>query len=161
MFHAEDEPGGEPGASDWFELPADDTAPGIARGTARRLVGRWAVGAVVEPLMLIVSELVANAVRHGHPPIRLLLQRVGRGVRVDVHDEAPLAGPMKGLNERVRLPSAKAQGGRGLFLVHALSAEHGVEHIPDDGKRIWAVVEPEQPGSHRAEPSPGEDSPPA
>jgi hypothetical protein len=35
--------------------------------------------AVVEPVTLFASELVSNAVRHGKPPIQLLLRRVGRG----------------------------------------------------------------------------------
>jgi anti-sigma regulatory factor (Ser/Thr protein kinase) len=150
---------GRPGAADWSELPDDLTAPGIARSTARRFVSHWGARAVVEPLVLIVSELVANAVRHGRPPIQLMLQRVGRGVRVDVHDEAPASGVMQRFDGPVDLPRAAAQGGRGLPLVHALSAKHGVDNIPDDGKRIWAVVEPGPPSRRASGAGSSEGSP--
>src|SRR5215203_5135149 len=85
--------GDGPGARERYDLPNDVSAAGIARDKARRFVTRLRMDAVVEPLTLIVSELVSNAVRHGKPPIQLLLRRAGRGVRVDVHDEAPSYGP--------------------------------------------------------------------
>ena len=53
--------------SESFALPADATAAGIARGHARRLLRRWSLGSLVEPVSLVVSELVGNAVRHGAP----------------------------------------------------------------------------------------------
>ena len=140
--------GDQSDASERHDLPNDVSAAGIARDKARRFVGRARLEAVVEPLTLVVSELVANAVRHGKPPIQLLLRRVGRGVRVDVHDEAPGYGPMKDIDGQVRRPDLDAQGGRGRFLVDALSARHGVQEIPDDGKEVWAVVEPDSPEDH-------------
>jgi hypothetical protein len=42
------------------------------------------------------------------------------------------------------LPGPNAPGGRGRFLVDALSTKHGVNQIPDDGKEIWAVIEPDR-----------------
>jgi anti-sigma regulatory factor (Ser/Thr protein kinase) len=136
-------PSDEPGAPERYDLPDDVSAPSIARDKARRFVGRLRMDAVVEPVTLIVSELVSNAVRHGKPPIQLLLQRVGRGVRVDVHDEAPDAGPTKDLDGPATLPGPDAEGGRGRFLVDALSARHGVNEVPDDGKEVWAEIEPD------------------
>jgi anti-sigma regulatory factor (Ser/Thr protein kinase) len=62
--------GDEPGATKRHDLPDDVSAAGLARDKARRFVGRLRMEAVVEPLTLIVSELVSNAVRHGkttHP----------------------------------------------------------------------------------------------
>jgi anti-sigma regulatory factor (Ser/Thr protein kinase) len=122
-------------------LPADATAAGIARAQVRRVVLGWGLPSVIEPLTLIVSELVGNAVRYGRPPLALLVRRVGRGVRVDVHDELPGKEPA---------PSAtppndqNAEGGRGLFLVKALSDDTGVEQISHDGKRVWAIVEADE-----------------
>jgi anti-sigma regulatory factor (Ser/Thr protein kinase) len=104
-------PGDEPDGPERYELPDDVSAASIARNKARRFVGRLRMDAVVEPVTLIVSELVSNAVRHGKPPIQLLLQRVGRGVRVDVHDEAPDAGPTKDLDGPATLPGPDAEGG--------------------------------------------------
>jgi anti-sigma regulatory factor (Ser/Thr protein kinase) len=138
-------PGDEPETSEQYDLPDDVSAAGIAREKARLFVGRLRMEAVVEPVTLIVSELVSNAVRHGKPPIQLLLQRVGRGVRVDVHDETPGAGPTEHLDGPAALPGPDAEGGRGRFLVEALSTRHGVNEIPDDGKEVWAEIEPDHP----------------
>jgi anti-sigma regulatory factor (Ser/Thr protein kinase) len=63
-------PGDERETSERHELPDEVSAAGLARDKARRFVGRLRMEAVVEPLTLIVSELVSNAVRHGkttHP----------------------------------------------------------------------------------------------
>src|SRR5215204_7563696 len=119
-------PRDEPGAQEHYTLPDDVSAAGIARDKARRFARRLRMDSVVEPLTLIVSELVSNAVRHGKPPVQLLLRRVGRGVRVDVHDEAPEAGPTNDLDGPATLPGPYAEGGRGRFLVDALSSRHGV-----------------------------------
>ena len=129
------------GDSGPFELPDDTTAPGLARAHTRRVLGRWPLPGVVEPLVLVVSELVTNAVRHGRPPVALWLRREGRGVRVDVHDESSAVGPVEGASPRVRA-DLDDEGGRGLPLIYAVSADHGVDQIPEDGKRVWAVVEP-------------------
>jgi anti-sigma regulatory factor (Ser/Thr protein kinase) len=114
----------------------------MARDHARQILARWSLPAAVEPLTLVVSELVGNAVRYGRPPFELLLRRVGRGVRVDVHDEAPGFGPVRTAGEMTQADPA-AEGGRGLPIIHAVSVDHGVDQIPDDGKRVWAVVDPE------------------
>jgi anti-sigma regulatory factor (Ser/Thr protein kinase) len=137
-------PGDQESWSERHDLPDDASAAGIARDKARRFVRRLRMDGVIEPLTLVVSELVGNAVRHGRPPVQLLIRRVGRGVRVDVHDEAPGTG-MDASEAPVPLPDLDAPGGRGRFLVDALSAKHGVHEIPDDGKEVWAVVEADEP----------------
>jgi hypothetical protein len=78
---------------------------------------------------------------------------------VDVHDEAPGAGPTTDLDRPATLPGPDAQGGRGRFLVDALSARHGVNEIPDDGKEVWAVVEPDRPQDRAAGTASPKDSP--
>jgi anti-sigma regulatory factor (Ser/Thr protein kinase) len=131
--------------SDDFEVPNDVNAAAQARSHTRLVLSRWSVPGVIEPLVLVVSELVTNAVRHGRPPVQLLLRRVGRGVRVDVHDESPAFRPAE--SARDWAPAAlEAEGGRGLPLIDNVSVDHGVDQIPDDGKRVWAVVDPEASG---------------
>ena len=108
----------------------------------------------MEPLQLVVSELVGNAVRHGRPPVQMWLRRVGRGVRVDVHDEAALVPPTS-----ATLSGVDAESGRGLFLVDAVSAESGVDEVEGDGKLTWARVEPDEPrvpAEQEAATAPGE-----
>lgn len=126
----------DPPADVQIDLPPDLTAAREARAAARRVLPRWRLGALLDPVLLVVSELVGNAVRHGRPPVNLRLRRVGRGVQVDVHDEEshpPGGGPA----------TRDAESGRGLLLVDAVAADSGVEHIDGDGKVVWARVEPE------------------
>ena len=125
-----------------LDLPADATAPAVARSHARETLRGWSLPGVLEPLVLVVSELVSNAVRHGRPPVGLLLRRVGKGVRVDVHDESSVFPRASDMDDRV-LADLDAEGGRGLPIVDAVSVDHGVDQIPDDGKNVWAVVDPE------------------
>ncbi len=132
-----------------FALPDDTTAPAKARAYTRVVLGGWSLPNVVEPLVLVVSELVTNAVRHGRPPVELLLRRVGRGVRVDVHDESSAFTPAESARDWVCADDLDAEGSRGLPLVAAASADHGVDQIADDGKRVWAVVDPEVDESAR------------
>jgi hypothetical protein len=116
------------------DLPPDLTAAREARAATRRVLPKWRLAALIDPVLLVVSELVGNAVRHGRPPVGLRLRKAGSGVRVDVHDDAPTA-PTPGD------PSSDAESGRGLLLVDAVAAESGVERIEGDGKVVWAKVE--------------------
>ena len=121
------------------ELPPDLTAARAARAATRHALPRWRLGNLLEPVLLVVSELVGNAVRHGKPPVDLRLRKTGSGVRVDVHDEAS-SPPQR--------PATAHDGesGRGMLLVDAVAAESGVEQIEGDGKVVWARVDPEPDG---------------
>ena len=116
-------------------LPPDRTAASVARARTRTVVGAWRLPGLLDPLLLVVSELVGNAVRHGRPPVAMLLRRTGPGVRVEVHDENASVPPAGG-----QLPDDGAESGRGGFLVDAVSDETGVEQVPGDGKVVWATV---------------------
>ena len=118
------------------ELPSDLTAAREARAAARRVLPHWRLSSLLEPVLLIVSELVGNAVRHGRPPVDLRLRRAGRGVRVDVHDD-------ESTPPATRTPAGDDESGRGLLLIDALATESGVELIEGDGKVVWARVDPE------------------
>ncbi|MDT7536499.1 MAG: hypothetical protein QOI82_84 [Actinomycetota bacterium] len=118
------------------DLPPDLTAAREARAATRRTLPRWSLNGLLDPVLLVVSELVGNAVRHGRPPVDLRLRKHGRGVRVGVHDEAPTA-------PTVQRAAQDAESGRGMVLVDAVAAETGVEQIEGDGKVVWARVEPE------------------
>ena len=115
------------------ELPADQSAPSAARRTTREALGRWQLPALVDQVVLVVSELVTNSVRYGRPPLRLVLTRRSRSVRVDVHD-AVASEP--------QLPDGQAsedgESGRGLLIVSAVADDVGVEQVPGDGKHVFA-----------------------
>ena len=87
--------------------------------------------AAIETVELLASEVVGNAARHAGGEITLHVRMVNRRVRVDVEDEAPGQLP----RPPVQI-DAVAPGGRGLWLLNALSDRWGWEPT-DDGKRVW------------------------
>ena len=125
-------------------LPPDLTAAREARAATKRILPGWRLGALLDSVLLVVSELVGNAVRHGRPPVDLRLRQAGRGVRIDVHDEE--AAPPSAAEL-----TADAESCRGLLLVEAVAVESGVEHLAGDGKVVWARVEPEPEPEPEAE----------
>ena len=70
----------------------------------------------------------------------------------------PRLHPQNDLDGPATLPGPDAEGGRGRFLVDALSSRHGVMEIPDDGKEVWAVIEPGRPQDRAAETESPQDS---
>lgn len=115
-------------------LPADAQAPAIAR----RQVSDHAVelpGAVVDDAMLLVSELVTNAVRHGEPHIVLRLRPHPPGIGVSVQDGG------QELPELPDEPDESRPGGRGLRIVDTLATEWGIEPA-SPGKVVWFELHP-------------------
>lgn len=94
-----------------------------------------------DDIVLIVAELTANAVRHGHVPGRDFRLRVhvtadGRTVRVEVTDTRA-----ERLPHRPSVPDTAGaeETGRGLLLVSRLAARWDWHPRPDGpGKTVWA-----------------------
>ena len=85
-----------------------------------------------DDLLLVVSEMVTNAVRHAEPPVELQIAATADRVVVAVADGSP-APPV------ARHAGEDAEGGRGMGLVDLLCSEHGVRADPP-GKKVWAAV---------------------
>jgi anti-sigma regulatory factor (Ser/Thr protein kinase) len=71
-----------------LELPPSTDSVPVARQFARRVAGDCS--ADVETLVLLVSEVVTNAVLHARSDIRLDVQSAEDLVRVEVHDASPI-----------------------------------------------------------------------
>jgi signal transduction histidine kinase len=108
---------------------------------------------VVDPLVLerVVSNLVANAVRYGAPPIRIVAQQRDRNLRVAVEDSGP--GVPKDLEGRIfdRFARGGGEGGHGLGLAiaRAYAQAHGGDLVYDSragGARFELVIPQERNG---------------
>ena len=109
--------------------PTTDSVP-VARRFARDQLR--SSGADVDTVVLLVSEVVTNAVLHARSDIQVTVDDLGAIARVEVRDASPLPPRM----HRFALESAT---GRGLRLLDQLSARWGAEHQPE-GKVVWFEV---------------------
>ncbi len=126
-----------------FTAPAVDASVPQARHAVRDLLLRQGVPVadeVVQGLLLIVSELVTNAVRHAALLSPVLGVEVAVGaewIRVSVEDNHPYR-PTALETDHART------GGRGLLLVREITREAGgaceVEHTVTGGKVVWATL---------------------
>ena len=121
----------EPVAYRRVEVPGGLTAPRQARTLARELLGPLLGDRRRHDLLVVVTEVVTNAVRHaGAGPgetVVLFLAAAERVVRVEVCDGGP------GFEPVVRKPGA--DGGFGLVLLNTLADRWGVS--VDRGTCVW------------------------
>jgi len=108
-----------------------------AAGRARRFVSAALAGGSFEQrtddAVLVVSEMVTNALLHAEPPVTVNLVQLEDALRIEVRDGA----------HRPVLAEAPASDdsmtGRGLAVVDALAARWGVDPEPE-GKLVWAEL---------------------
>jgi anti-sigma regulatory factor (Ser/Thr protein kinase) len=121
-----------------------------ARLHARHLVREWGLGSLAATAELLVSELVTNAVkamagRDDQPPVRLRLSCDYARVLIEVWDADPRPPEDPGTDG---LPDLEGEGGRGLFLVAALSSRWSWQLTQQPtGKVVWCEFEDDQPES--------------
>jgi anti-sigma regulatory factor (Ser/Thr protein kinase) len=113
--------------SDQVEIAADEQAPALARAFATQLLEAWNIGRAFELVLLIASELVTNAVKHGQSPITIRISTEGANVRVEVSD----------CGDATPVPRAPdANGGFGLLLINSVCTRWGVIKTAE-GKVVW------------------------
>ncbi len=123
-------------SASWF-LSRDLTEARNAREQVRKALIAWELGEHADITELIVSELVANAIRHGEGLIGVRVSHDGTNLRMEVHDD--------GVGRPVRRPvSADAESGRGLELVDGLLGMGGIRGVIDDdagdGKTVYVAI---------------------
>ncbi|MFG3150835.1 SpoIIE family protein phosphatase [Streptomyces sp. NPDC048219] len=126
-------------------LLGSSLAPGAARATVRAALADWAApglpgaqhltGHLVADALVVVSELVTNAVVHAGTDVEVVcrLEETGALV-VEVTDHHPARTPRGGDRET---PDETPEYGRGLGLVAALSEAWGITYRPGT-KTVWA-----------------------
>ncbi|MEU5704773.1 ATP-binding SpoIIE family protein phosphatase [Streptomyces aurantiacus] len=80
--------------------------------------------------VLAASELVANSLQHGTPPMRLRLRRTDRRLIVEVtdgDDHLPLR----------RRAEPADESGRGIAIVATIASNWGSRRTPGGGKAVW------------------------
>lgn len=115
-------------------VPEGDDSVRHVRRFVQAQLARWSVNAnVVGDAMLVVSELVTNALRHGSAPRQVELDLSPGKLRIAVGD-AGAGRPQP----RRQVPGL--EGGRGLVLLEALSEDWGTDARPVAGKRVWCEL---------------------
>ena len=119
-----------------------ERAPSLARRAVRERLGGELDEDTAYDIHVVVSELVANAVRHGGArgpgsvTVSLALEP-GR-VRVEVEDPGP------GFEPPARPEPRPSGGGRGLLLLERMTSRWGVSR--DGASRVWFEVDRQDGG---------------
>jgi anti-sigma regulatory factor (Ser/Thr protein kinase) len=87
----------------------------------------------LDDVLMIVSELVSNAVLHGRAPLSMMFDYDRLRVLVEVRD-----GNAETSAVSARNPDAVVPGGRGLRIVDALAENWGTR-LRATGKAVWAT----------------------
>lgn len=109
--------------------PAEAATVPAARRLVReqlRALGRPSLGDDAE---LLVTELVSNVVLHVGGTVSVAVRASDDEIVLEVTDDSPLAPQLRSF-------SRTSSTGRGMRLVHSLSADHGI--VPrEHGKTVW------------------------
>ena len=104
----------------------------VRRDTDEYLRRIGVTGLVLDNALLVVSELVTNAIKHGQgQPVGLRIAHLADGLHIAVSDGNPTPA-------RLRAADVDDENGRGLLLVSAVSKAWGVSI---DGTTTWCLLE--------------------
>ena len=111
-------------------LGGTEAAP-RARAFASGVLSSWRFPTELQDLgVLAASELVANSLQHGTPPMRLRLRRTDKRLIVEVTDGD------EHLPRRRRAEPAD-EAGRGISIVATIASAWGSRRTPGGGKSVW------------------------
>ena len=134
-------------------FPAEITTPRSAREFTQATLEDWGLRDDVGDVLIAVSELATNAIKHGMEglprplplcPVQLVL--IGHPRRLVVSVTDPCAKPPEPVPSE---PGRAVEGGRGLLVVGAISDAWGWARLATGGKAVWAAfglrVSPPEP----------------
>lgn len=124
-------------------LPVRQQAVADAIGHARDFINRADCGADAEArLCIIVEELVANIVEHGHAPdmseISLRIDAIGADIGLTLSDAGVPFDP-RGIDRQAEFPPDRG-GGAGIALVLGWASR--VDYARIDGRNVLTLVIP-------------------
>ncbi|MEU5220653.1 SpoIIE family protein phosphatase [Streptomyces sp. NPDC020807] len=114
-----------------LELLGGVEAAPRARAFASGVLASWRFPVELCDLgVLATSELVANSLQHGTPPMRLRLRRTDRRLIIEVtdgDDHLP----------RRRKAETEDEAGRGISIIATIASSWGSRRTPGGGKAVW------------------------
>ncbi|MEV0962593.1 MULTISPECIES: ATP-binding SpoIIE family protein phosphatase [unclassified Streptomyces] len=114
-----------------LELLGGVEAAPRARAFASGVLASWRFPVELRDLgVLAVSELVANSLQHGTPPMRLRLRRTDRRLIIEVTDGDEHL-------PRRRRAETEDEAGRGISIVATIASSWGCRRTPGGGKAVW------------------------
>ena len=137
------------------EFPPNPETAAAAREFVHDTLLTWGVPDPFDDVILLVSELVTNAVIHAESPLEVTVRRAEGSTEVMVTDSAPeRAVPQAGPLAVDTSPSTSEErsGGLGLALASAIASSWGVSYGPTD-KAVWFRIE-DDPGGQSSLESP-------
>jgi anti-sigma regulatory factor (Ser/Thr protein kinase) len=120
-------------------LPPEPTSARACRRFLRSTLEEWDADQFADDAVLLLSELVTNAVLHAGTEIDVEIRLERDVLRVEVRDGDPRL-------PTVRHYSLLSGTGRGLALVAQTARSWDVEQLPT-GKRVWFELEAEAEAS--------------
>jgi anti-sigma regulatory factor (Ser/Thr protein kinase)/ABC-type transporter Mla MlaB component len=114
-------------------LTPDPEAPGRSRTFAAGVCAQWSLHAITDDVVLVVSELVTNAVVHARTNAELQLAQGRAVLTVAVADHAAIL-------PRAEAAEPLARTGRGLLLVTRLADAFGSYRRQGGGKVVWCAL---------------------
>ena len=126
----------DPRTASAITLPHAAGAAGVARAYLRRQAN-LIHPPMLEDALILTSELVTNAIRHGRPAVTLAIQLEPSALTIVVTDTGPERPPLV-----PRTPHPDSPTGRGLVIVDALATRWGVTPQPGSpGKAVWFILD--------------------
>ena len=116
-----------------FTLAAVPESARAARGRVRAALLTSGLGELADDAEAIVSELVANAVRHAASPADVALITAGRALMIITGDASPVPPAMSAARE-------DAESGRSLAIVYAVTGGRWGWWKFSAGKLVWASL---------------------
>lgn len=120
-----------------ISLPQRTASPAEARHQLARFAVENRLLAEPAVALVVLSELVTNAVLHGTEPIEVCVSGEGGVVRIEVSDGDAHSAHLVPQAHRLDRP-----GGLGLHIVDALARRWGTD-VREDGKTVWAEIGPD------------------
>jgi anti-sigma regulatory factor (Ser/Thr protein kinase) len=134
-----------------LNLPPDTSAPGLARAAAEHHLAGEVSPERLGELLLVISELVSNALVHGRGQVVFRLQLEQGIVRGEVIDHGG------GFEHEIRARGPDDVSGRGLFPVEALTKRWGIH---EGTTHVWFELAARSDASRQPRPRLAQDERP-